>query len=335
MRKSLAVIPEGEFASKKVGAQRPYAYLEAIDVFKLEAALLSANLSVRSAGRTMKSFLRLSAHCWTSLETKHPYSGEDAGHRTVGIPGAKMLLVVLSTNSRGYDPSTNLYVQGRSALGSDRDVQVDSDGRDEQVPETCIMSGESVKNPFLFIPGNVVTFRFSTDNDGPYGGEDPKTKLGYRAFVAAVNHEFDGSDVKTLLKVLLPALEADAETAGREVQEGETVDQILTECKKFSKLEEIKPFLLEIPRWVNLFDPAAARRLVRLVATTLGASQKAARSLNATSGGDSFAHTRRIVTLATSSLRFFCEDALQAILQLMYLVEKRYNTMAPLLQVFA
>ena len=175
--------------------------------------------------------------------------------------------------------------------------------------------------------GVLSPFTSRRDDDGT----DPEQKFGFRAFIAAVNEDFESSDIDPLLKVL-PVLDADAETAGRKAQEGTTVDHVLRESSKSSELDEMRPFLLAIPGWVNLFDPPAARRLVRLVATVLGSSQKAARSLNATSGANSFAHTRRLVTLATSSLRFFCEDALQAVLQLMYLVEKRYNNMAPLLR---
>ncbi|CAE7518873.1 unnamed protein product [Symbiodinium sp. CCMP2592] len=314
MQRSLPVIPEGVFAPKKGGAQRPYAYLEFIDILKLEAALLSAS-SMRQ--RKIKSYLshslRLSARSWTTLETKHPYSLEDAGKNTVEIPGAQRLFVVLSKKSCCYDSATKLYVQ--AARDSDSD----------DAPRSCMMSGKSFEKHFVFVDGSSVTFHFETDDDGT----DPERKFGYRAFIAAVNDEFESSDIEPLLKVL-PELDACADTAGRRAQEGTTVDHILQECRKSSKLEKMRPFLLEIPGWVNMFDPSAARRLVRLVATMLGASQKAAHSLNATSGANSFAHTRRIVTLATTSLRFFCEDALQAILQLMYLVEKRYNRMVML-----
>ncbi|CAE7518887.1 unnamed protein product [Symbiodinium sp. CCMP2592] len=321
MQKSLPVVPEGVFAHKKGGAQRPYAYLQTVDVLKLEAALLSAP-SIRSTHRRIKHLLRRSAPFWTTLETKHPYSAEDAGKRTVEIPGAQKLLVVLSKKSCCYDSATKLYVEAPSD-DSQRDGEMLDSDRD--TPGTCMLSGRTFEDPFVFVDGKAVTFHFVTDDDGA----EPDRKFGFRAFIAAVNDEFESSDILPLLEVF-PELDAAAETTGRKAEEGTTVDHILRECRKSSKLEEMRPFLLELPRWVNLFDPSAARRLVRLVATMLGASQKAAHSLNATSGGNSFAHTRRMVTLMTSSLRFFCEDALQAILQLMYLVEKRYNKMVML-----
>ena len=153
MQKSWPVVPEGEFAPKKGGAaQRPYSYLETIDIFGLEAALVSAP-SMRSAERKIKSYLRQSALSWTTFETSHPYSAEDAGKHTVEIPWAKKLFVVLSTKSRCFDTSTKLYVEDRGG---------EVDDSDSELGRTCMMLGSSFENRFVFVDGSSVTFHFKT-----------------------------------------------------------------------------------------------------------------------------------------------------------------------------
>ena len=127
----LACGPEGEFAPKK---GRPNSYLETIDIVGLEAALASAP-SMRSTERKIKSDLRQSALSWTTFETNHPYSAEDAG----------------STQSRYLGQRSSSSCFRRNLVAStlhetirrveDRGGKVNDS--DSEVGRTCMMRGSS------------------------------------------------------------------------------------------------------------------------------------------------------------------------------------------------